>query len=188
MQSVSNDTIGTSNTSPRYWSLAFGQKSVIGTNYDDDTLYDQYWVVDLKDAQFVNEGTQSEPFYEINPLYFMLDTPPSLNTIRMNQIYFGRPEQYIVNTPLYRFGDEYASERNIFSTWAWIGASDGAIYDDGSPNVNFLDNTTLKIGQIADISCKSAMNYDYGEMDSYYLSSILPTKSVFTLTLFFSTH
>eukprot|EP01084_Bolivina_argentea_P036632 67741_1 len=61
LQSISSDTVGTNITAPRYWSFIFGDKTTIGNNYDNDILYDQYWVIDLFDSTFINENTITEP-------------------------------------------------------------------------------------------------------------------------------
>eukprot|EP01084_Bolivina_argentea_P120552 213706_1 len=179
LQSISSDTIGTNMTAPRYWNFIFGDKTIIGGNYDSDILYDQYWVIDLYDSNiFTNENTINEPFFNINPLYFQLDTKPSLNRIRMDQIYFGRPEQYLIDISLYRFGQQFVgTERSMFTTWTWIGSKNAAIWDDGTPQNAYLDNQTFKIGQYAQIACKNAINYDINNtpLNTYYLSSINPT-------------
>jgi len=38
LQPISNDTVGTNETSPRYWSIAFGDKAVVNNEFNDQIL------------------------------------------------------------------------------------------------------------------------------------------------------
>ena len=121
---------------PKYISFALASTSVI--DYNNDLLFDQYWVQDM------TQLTPNNKIYDSSPIFWMFDTKPSNNSIRMNEIDSGFPEQYVVSKT---FNIYSSNVDRIFTTWTAIFASSQQTSDSTGMN------------NMAIVGCSSAMGY-----------------------------
>ena len=140
--------------------LPIGGNDLTADDFTNDSMWSQYWYIDITDERTIQSFNGGE-FHSIliNPIYFSLDSYPSVNNIRMSDIIKGVGEIYLIDRSVYLYGNYSIAEQNFinesgtYTGWFWIG---NFIYD--SITEQFSDNTFNYLGQIADIGCKKAIN------------------------------
>ena len=88
--------------------------------------------------------TPNNNIYDSSPIFWMFDTKPSNNTIRMTEIDSGYPEQYAISKT---FNIYRSNVERVFTTWTAIFAEIGQSGD------------SLAMNLMAIVGCSSAMGY-----------------------------